>query len=484
MSQSEHDRGSVVVIALVVMLLGSISVSALTAFNVAAIRSQLARHQQLALEREAHSALETAAASLRRSESGIAQWCPEGSIDVDGARADIECGSDIPNTKSRAGLVTTLSSSTVESQTLPTWSGGISETIRGTVVINTGTFATPGVSMLPDRRLQSASTWVSLPTSWTSFASSAVVEEAGTYPHLPPIPLYERPGSQTSIGTCNIYFPGRYLGTSSLIISSGLHYFTSGNYYFERSLVVSNGARVVMGEGSHTGCSRDSEAISTSRSPRRHEISGSGATVLFGGPARLTVQDSSLIINSRNGGTEPSIRTVAFGTSTSAVVIPPDSVRLDDGSIVPIATHSAFPPESATPISYKTSTLTPTTSIAVSITLNGSLAEANQFVVEGQIFVPHGGLHLASTKTTYRIFSSGGLLTARLTTSLPSAPTGAGSGFDIGTSLPEPSPTAVSIETRASSGRRSFTSRAVFDVSNSNWVLTSRTNRHRWEKDR
>jgi hypothetical protein len=266
-----------------------------------------------------------------------------------------------------------------------------------------------------------------------------------------------------------------------LLLSGGFHYFASGVYYFERSLVASNGASVVMGEGSHSGCSHDAEAISTSRSPKRHEVSGSGATILFGGPARLVLQDASLVVNSRNGGTEPSIRTIAFGTSTSETVIPADHVGLSDGSNVAVATYSALPPESSTPVSYKTSTLTPSTAIAVSVTLNGGQPDANQFVVEGQIFVPHGGVHFASTKATYRISASGGIVTTRLTTSLPSGPVGAGTGFEIGESLQRTTETSVTIETRAASGDRSFTSRATYDVSDAKWVLTNRIRRHRWD---
>lgn len=475
---NDADRGSVVVVALVVILLGGIAVSTLTSFNAAVIRSQNSRLDRIALEREVDAALLIATASQQAQVAGSPSTCTNSSMMMEDVEIDIACAHSAGSPSgTKAGLVATLHSSSADSQTLPVWAGGIAQAIDGAVVVNTGTLTSPGVAYLSPDRGDSSSPWVTLPTTWSSYASRGSPDEPNSYPPLPSIPLYERPGAQTTIGTCSIYFPGRYLGTTSLTLNGGSHYFTSGVYYFERPLVVNGGAQVVMGLGRYPGCSNDADAVSSSKSPQRHAISGAGATLLFGGSARLVVQDASMIFNARNGGTEPSIRTVGFGTSTSSIAIPADTVIMEDGTSVPASAHSMLPPESATPVSYKTSTLTPTTSLAVSVTLNGSRVDTNRIIVEGQIFVPHGGVHVASSGSAYQVSLTGGIVTSRLTTSLPYAPSG--SDFELGY-LETTSPSAtMSIEARTTRDLRTFTSRAEFVIVDSTWSLISRSRRHR-----
>ncbi len=471
------------VIALVVILLGGAAVSALTSFNIAMIRSHSARQHRLELEHEVNSVLEVAVSNARRDSADPARSCSVGATTIDDVHVDITCSSSSTQSKDPVpGLVTTLHSSTIGAQTLPTWSGGAAQALDGAIVINTGTQTSPNISLLADRELDSSAVWTAHPVSWTSFTSSTSPANSDTLPALVPIPPYERPGAQALIGTCNIYFPGRYLGSSTMLLSGGHHYFASGVYYFERPLAVGYGARVVMGSGSTPGCSDDSEAVTANRSPIEHAISGTGVTLIFGGAGRLAVQDSSLVLNVRNAGAEPSIRTIGSGTSTTALHIPSDVVRLEDGSSVPITAHSVLPPESSTPVSYKATTLSPTSSFAVSVSLNGSLLETNRFVVEGQIFVPHAAIHLASSKSAYRFSLTGGMVTTRLTTAIGSPPTGPGAGFDIGY-VPNPNALAsahsmVTIEARADNGSRSFTSSVDFSVTDSSWTLVSRSRRH------
>lgn len=480
---SESDRGSVVVIALVVVLLGGIAVSTLTSFNSAMLRASTDRDRRITLERDADSALSAVAVALRRTGANPSTRCPVAPSTVSEFDVVVDCspvGSQGSSVK--AGLVTTLDASSVEAQTLPTWSGGIENAINGAVVINTGTSSDPRVSHLADSRLSidpsAPRAWSTMHTSWIDFASRHDLAENSGYPTLPSLPMIERPGAQTAVGSCTIYFPGRYYGTTSLVLSGGTHYFASGVYYFERSLAISNGARVVMGQGTHAGCTTDAEAAATGRSPRDHQISGRGAVLLLGGTARLIVQESSLIINERNDSTGISVRTVGFGTSTTTLSVPADTVRLDDGTLVPASAHSVLASGSSTPVSYKASTLSPTTAFAVDIRLNGTSVDANRVVIEGQIFVPIAGVKATSTTAGWAISLTGGIVATRLTTSLPTAPS-TPAGFVVGSTLPDATATLVTIDVTATRTARSVTSSAVFAADNGEWSLVGRSRRHR-----
>lgn len=493
MRTQRHDRGSITLIALVVLVIGGSAIAGLTAFDVAILRAQAAREQRTILEHQADAALELTTAVLRRNGVDPSIVCPDaptggesGGPSAISTSVTITCtaaASSPAPSATTAGLITTLHGSSVEAQQIPVWAGAIGEAIDGPIVITTGSLSIPGISILPDRRTQNGQavsvSWESRSQPWSSAATSLAVDQPGTYPPLPPVPLFERPGSQASIGACTIYFPGRYPGTTSLVLSGGLHYFTSGVYYFERNLTISNGARVVMGSGRHQGCTNDLDAVATSRSPRRHTVEGRGATLLFGAAARLFVQNSSLIINSRSDDEQMSIRTVGFGTSTSTVAIPADVVRLDDGSLVAAASHTRLPPESATAVSYKASTLAPATDVAVSITLNGTNPETNRVIIDGRIFVPHGGLHIASTTSSYGVSLTGGIVTTRLTSSLPNAPSGAGTSFDLGFTSTVTTRSILTIDVTVSDGQRTFTALESYDADASSWTVLGRSQRHR-----
>jgi hypothetical protein len=488
------DRGSVVVLALVTVLIGGVALSTVTSYSAAMIRTQANQQQRVELERIGSSTLSAVSSILEHRGGDPATTCPTSIRVSTGVDVAIECstvGQDQPIPK--AGFVTTLNGSTIGSQSLPTWVTGIEQVVNGSIALQSGSLSNPQVLHLPDGRLHTTDSpprsWSTLTASWSEFASrhSIDIDPGGSnstdgftaYPALPPIPLYQRPGSQSAIGTCLIYFPGRYLGSTSLLLSGGTHYFVSGVYYFERSLAISGGARVVMGDGPHQGCATDAEAAREGRSPREHEISGRGVSLIFGSTARLIVQESSLIINAPEGDEATSVRTVSFGTSTTTIAVPADLVRNEDGSTQPASTHTVVPPESLSPVSYKSSTLVPETAFAVDVRLNGSNVATNRVIIEGQVFVPHGGLRVTSTTTAYRVALTGGVVATRLSTSLPLAPAGGIEDFSIGVDLPDHSSSLVSIEVDVSDGRRTLTSTAVFRTDLSHWVLVERSRQHR-----
>ncbi|CAB4592541.1 unannotated protein [freshwater metagenome] len=217
-----------------------------------------------------------------------------------------------------------------------------------------------------------------------------------------------------------------------MTLTGGTHYFASGVYYFERPIVVSGGAQVVFGEGLHSGCAVDAQAAYASTAPKSHEITGKGATILLGDVATLTVQDSSVRVNRRvstastRGSEGVSIRTVNFGQSNVSVTIPADTVLLADGSTSPVATHSIVPIANSSPVSYRSSTLAPTSTWAVDVRLSGSNASSNRFIADGYVFVPNAGVRVTGSSSAYALSTTGGVVAMRLEHSMSTAPSVAG----------------------------------------------------------
>jgi len=123
-------------------------------------------------------------------------------------------------------------------------------------------------------------------------------------PNLPAHALNQRAaaGFQMPAGypTCRVFFPGTY---SDPITLDGPTYFASGIYYFESSVTVSSGADVIVGLGQHLGCTNDQEAAFYAvNAPGTHNISGLGATFIFGSKTQ-TDTDGKLIVTNAAGPT-------------------------------------------------------------------------------------------------------------------------------------------------------------------------------------
>ncbi|MGZ4725171.1 MAG: hypothetical protein ACXV8L_13275, partial [Ilumatobacteraceae bacterium] len=101
------------------------------------------------------------------------------------------------------------------------------------------------------------------------------------YPMPPPFPA------------CNVFFPGTYLNPIT-ITSATPTFFTSGIYYFESTVTISGSAKVVVGDGATEGCTTDQEAaFNAVNAPVNHNITGVGATFVFGAAGRLVINDST-----------------------------------------------------------------------------------------------------------------------------------------------------------------------------------------------
>ena len=149
------------------------------------------------------------------------------------------------------------------------------------------------------------------PTIWHSSTNSSLTRKQYTIwtPNLPVHALTSRLSFADSMpsdfGACNVYFPGTY--TQPVVISSSTPvYFTSGIYYFEDTVTMTGDAHVVVGGGSVEGCTTDQDAaFYANNAPPTHNITGLGATFVFGMAGRLIVDNSvagsemSIVFNQR-----------------------------------------------------------------------------------------------------------------------------------------------------------------------------------------
>ena len=162
---------------------------------------------------------------------------------------------------------------------------------------------------------------------------------AGSAPYHYDMPF----GFNTPSGReCKVFFPGRYEQPVDLN-GNHLYYFASGVYYFEQPITVSENADVVVGYGledfqsgrpsnEQSACADDLQvATSVVSGPTVMAIDGGGATWVFGGDARLIVDDAagspSIRFNQRyteeDRGGRISIITVN-GVANGALVDPHD----------------------------------------------------------------------------------------------------------------------------------------------------------------
>ena len=401
----DPDEGAALILVLVLMVVGSLIVGGILRYTMAILDTRPALHEQNAAA-EAVKSVTRMAITLQRDIGPSDCFAASAGYTMNGVTVTATCStvSSYSTGRGRIGAVSTLSNGTIANISTPTWTG------------------TPGPFVNGGYHIDSTT------TPWSTRGGDNPSGVGWTYPPLPQIPSFERPGSQASIGSCQLYFPGRYPGTTPLTLNGGTHYFASGVYYFERPLVITNGAQVVFGEGVHGGCAVDAQAAYAGTAPKSHEISGKGATILLGDIAYLSVQESSVRINRRvstastRGSEGIAVRTVNFGQSNTSVTVPADLVMLADGSTQTVATHSVIPTTNAAPVSYRTSSLAAASAWAVDVRLNGASTTTNRFIADGYVFTPNAGVRVTSTVSTYVLLMSSGVVATRLNLSLSAAP--------------------------------------------------------------
>ncbi|MBI4932312.1 MAG: hypothetical protein HY828_00425 [Actinobacteria bacterium] len=214
-------------------------------------------------------------------------------------------------------------------------------------------------------------------------------------------------------GSCRVFFPGTY-NAAVTINDSVPTFFTSGIYYFEDAVTFGSDAAVVIGEGATEGCTDDQDAAYNAiNAPLNHNISGLGATFVFGKTGRLVVTDTgaagagpSVVFNSRL--VDPTDVGSAASKNVSIISVngvyssPSTNLDLDlPGQLhVPksMLLAGATPVDAATG-EYVPSTLVPTVLPALPenpiIDIQFAAGSGGKVFVPGYISVPQGRINIA-----------------------------------------------------------------------------------------
>ena len=537
----QRDEGSVLPMILALMVVGSLGVVALLTFATTLFTNRPPIEVRDRTFWTAKSAM-SMAMTLQREHGPDGCYKTTDTVTMNGFTADITCtptGNYFGTGRGRYAVVTTTNQADAVSLA-GRGATAAPKPITGDVFVNAGRFGdsttdlavSTGVTGVPSNVITSNAATVATPaaryfdpsivapavqvptdcnnplvaasmafpnpgTAWTTVCQAQPwwtfagdLNGAGTYdyPELPPLPAYLRPSvAQATVGTCNVYFPGRYV--APLTLGPGRHYFPSGVYYFENLLTLAPGAQLVAGEGRWGGCTFDAEAAFAPTAPNFHAITGKGATLLFGDAGRLVANDASVQINRRvsdstSRGTETvAIRSVNFRTTPhaapAAVEVPDDVVYVADvydaansacnaslsttTCLQRAADHSVRLSPTTPAASYRASTLGPTDTI-ISITQTGGTASTNQFVTDGYVFVPNSRVLLTGgANSDYRLRLSAGVVASSLELGydvMPASP----SNWFLGV-LDEPIQRQVDlfVSVTAPNGQRTI-SRAIMEV--------------------
>lgn len=212
------------------------------------------------------------------------------------------------------------------------------------------------------------------------------------------------------VGSCRVFFPGRYRDAIT-ITSSEPVYFASGIYYFDQPVTISGSANVVVGAGTVPACTNDQEAaFEAIGAPNNHNITGYGATWIFGGAGRLVFTDSvagsgpSLQFNSRlvaetdiaslpsRGVSILSVNGIDGGGGTALDFSIPGQI------FVPASKNAAGAAVQATADGYVPSTLRPDglgTPIPAIIDVNFTRTAPATLWIPGYIGVPQGYINVS-----------------------------------------------------------------------------------------
>jgi hypothetical protein len=279
-------------------------------------------------------------------------------------------------------------------------------------------------------------------------ADTGTTSEGGKIftPYLPPVSNslaynggYDMPG-----GGCKVYFPGRY--TDDVVITGPTPvYFTSGIYYFEKTVRISGDATIVVGSGSAPGCV-ESDAVAVAdavNAPFDAYSNGVGGTWVFGLDGRLVIDTATastgtgvdLQFNRRLvANTDPAaVMNEVSIMSVNGVVSGADTVDLDIPGQLHVPETMVF---GATPVDaltnfYKASNLIssvappvpcagPPTAVALGcaiIDINLTTAAKVNVRIPGYVSVPQGSMSLnvaAGANVNKTISFSGGILTAQM----------------------------------------------------------------------
>jgi len=286
------------------------------------------------------------------------------------------------------------------------------------------------------------------PLRWTADADQVSGGGKVFTPYLPPVAnSYAFAGGfAMPSSTCRVYFPGRY--TDDVVITgSAPVYFVSGVYYFEKSVYLSGDATVVVGSGSAQGCvDSDAEAVGDAiNAPMDAYSNGVGGTWVFGANGRLVIDNAvagsgagvSLQFNRRlvADTDAAAIMNEVSIMSVTGVIVGADTVALDIPGQLKVPETLVYVSETTQTDAlvnfYKASNLVstaaaptpcapPPTAVVAGcpiIDINLTTTEKLKIKIPGYVSVPQGSMSLvvgAGANVNKWISFGGGILTAQM----------------------------------------------------------------------
>lgn len=418
----DADEGSAVIFALVFIIIGSMMLIPMMSYVSVVLRGGEVQSDKAERAEAVRGALRVALAdpaalydtcSASGLHTAVALASPNFGTPVSTECTTLNNAAELDETEMRIAMTVVESGATVPIGTVGTpYSGSGSTNISGWLADTTPT-STGGKIFLPP-----------LPSHGTNHASAAG---------------YMMP---SWAGSCRVYFPGTY--TDAVTIADTIPtFFTSGVYYFENTVTFGAGANVVVGEGSIEGCTNNSEAAFYAiNAPNRINISGIGATFVFGGAGRLVITDSgspvgqSIRFNARlvdptdvgnyvsAGVSIETVNGVLSGSTSSTDLVRPGQLQ------VPKSTTETNPGDSTPPVDaastgYRPSTLVPSVSpsppVPAVIDINLTGTGTTTLYIPGYTSVPQGAINITvgvGKGAGKSVQLLGGVLAAKVTQSV------------------------------------------------------------------
>lgn len=282
------DEGSALVIALAFVMIGALFVTPMLRYAIAVTRTGSAQQDKL----ERAEAVKGAFRAAMADPAGLYEACSNSGLHNEVTLASAQMNVPVTTTCTTVKNATELSAAEMR----------IAMT---TTVVGTGAPAGTVGSISPPVVAGAENAWVTN----TSGAS-----EGGKI-LLPALPAHAltHPSSAgymmpSWVGSCRVFFPGTY--NDPITITDNVPvYFTSGIYYFDDTVTISGSANVVVGGGTVEGCTNDQEAaFEAIGAPTNHNISGYGATWIFGSSTTAPITSGRLVVNDQTAGTGPSLQ--------------------------------------------------------------------------------------------------------------------------------------------------------------------------------
>ncbi len=263
-----RDRGSVLVLALVFMVIGSLMVVPLLSYSMSVLRANSVLSDKTQRLEAVKGGLRVALANPL----DLYKTCGDteeqlGQVQINGMTVANNCrflyaATALAETEIRYGIITTQ----------------LDESAPGYLAGSRYTPSDPS----------SATAWLA-DTTLDSVTGKIMLPNLPAYGTSPRSPLgSEMPTDLILNGapSCKVYFPGKY---NDPLTIDGPTFFVNGVYYFTQPVRILGGADVVVGDGTFEGCTTSQEAVfyAEPAPSGSHNVDGLGATWVLGGAARV-----------------------------------------------------------------------------------------------------------------------------------------------------------------------------------------------------